>query len=68
MQVNAAGRREVSQNGPVNLWNEFEAIHRMWDGLGRPGWDRLGLTVTADGLHRVWLDNPDGDVGWVLPC
>lgn len=67
MQADDAGRREIRQDGPVNLWNEFEAIHRMWDGLGRPSWDRLGLTVTPDGLHRVWLDDPDSDFEWSLP-
>jgi hypothetical protein len=33
----------------------------------RPGWDRLGLTVTSDGRHRVWLDEPDGPHAWELP-
>ena len=67
MQADVAGKREVRQEGPVNLWDEFEATHRTWDRLGRPGWDRLGLTVTPDGLHRVWLDDPDSDVEWSLP-
>ncbi len=67
MQADDAGRREVRQDGSVNLWDEFEATHRIWDGLGQPNWDRLGLTVTPDGLHRVWLDDPDGDFEWSLP-
>jgi hypothetical protein len=25
-----------------------------------PGWDRYGLSVPADGTHRVWLDRPTG--------
>jgi hypothetical protein len=33
----------------------------------RPRWDRLGLTVTPDGRHRVWLDEPDGAHTWELP-
>jgi hypothetical protein len=57
----------VRQGGPVAIWDEFEAVHGEWEALGRPGWDRLGLTVTADGQHRVWLDEPDGAHGWSLP-
>jgi methyltransferase of ATP-grasp peptide maturase system len=67
MRPDDVGRREVRQDGPVKLWNEFEATYKMWDVLGRPGWDRLGLTVTPDRFHRVWLDDPDGDFGWSLP-
>ena len=67
MQPDDAGEREVRQAGPVKLWNVFETTYEMWDGLGRPSWDRLGLTVTPDRHHRVWLDEPDGDFRWSLP-
>lgn len=67
MQPDDTGEREVRQAGPVKLWNVFETTYKMWDGLGRPSWDRLGLTVTPDGHHRVWLDEPDGDFRWSLP-
>ncbi|MGH3942049.1 MAG: methyltransferase domain-containing protein [Pseudonocardiaceae bacterium] len=67
MQADDTGEREVRQDGPVNMWNEFEATYTMWDELGWPSWDRLGLTVTPDGVHRVWLDEPDGDFRWSLP-
>lgn len=67
IQTDDAGRREVRQHGPVNVWDEFEATRKMWDGLGRPSWDRLGLTVTPDGLHRVWLDDPHSGFEWSLP-
>ena len=67
MHADDAGEREVRQDGPVTIWNEFEATHKMWDGLGRPGWDRLGLTVTPEGFHRIWLDEPDGEFRWSLP-
>jgi methyltransferase of ATP-grasp peptide maturase system len=59
---NEAGEREVRQGGPVPLWDAFEAGYETRDILGRPSWDRLGLTVTPDGAHRVWLDEPDNDV------
>ncbi|CAM5447059.1 methyltransferase domain-containing protein [Kitasatospora aureofaciens] len=52
---------EVVQSGPRNLWDEVEAAWRWWDDQGRPGFDRFGLTVTADS-HAVWLDSPDNPV------
>jgi methyltransferase of ATP-grasp peptide maturase system len=66
-QPDERGERDVWEGGPVDIWGAFEAVHGEWDALGRPGWDRLGLTVTADGQHRVWLDEPDGAHGWSLP-
>ncbi|SDM53426.1 protein-L-isoaspartate(D-aspartate) O-methyltransferase [Lentzea albidocapillata subsp. violacea] len=60
------GEREVRQGGPVRIWDAFEAAQRTWDELGRPNWDRLGLTVTPDGRHRVWLDAPASGIGWDL--
>jgi hypothetical protein len=62
-----AGRREVRQHGPVKLWDEFEASFKTWEMVGKPDWDRLGLTVTPDGFHQLWLDEPDGDFRWSLP-
>jgi methyltransferase of ATP-grasp peptide maturase system len=67
MRADDAGEREVHQDGPVKIWNEFEAAHTMWCGLGQPGWDRLGMTVTPNGSHQVWLDEPDGEFRWSLP-
>lgn len=52
------GDAEVYQGGPRRLWDEVEAAWRRWDGQGRPGWDRLGLTVTAEGEHLLWVDAP----------
>ncbi|WP_017593020.1 methyltransferase domain-containing protein [Nocardiopsis potens] len=54
-----AGRAQVHQSGPRRLWDEVEAAYRWWAGAGRPGIGRFGLTVGADGAHRVWLDDPD---------
>ncbi|MFE2729029.1 hypothetical protein [Kitasatospora sp. NPDC059327] len=52
---------EVVQSGPRRLWDEVEAARRWWDGRGRPGFDRFGLTVTPDG-QTAWLDRPDNPV------
>ncbi|ARF59148.1 protein-L-isoaspartate(D-aspartate) O-methyltransferase [Streptomyces gilvosporeus] len=50
-------RARVWQSGPRRLWNEVEAAYQWWTGLGQPGIDRFGLTVTPEG-QRVWLDDP----------
>jgi protein-L-isoaspartate(D-aspartate) O-methyltransferase len=51
----------VVQAGPRRLWDETEAAYCWWDGQGRPGFDRFGLTV-ADDTERAWLDSPDHPV------
>ncbi|WKK23928.1 hypothetical protein QZH56_35465 [Streptomyces olivoreticuli] len=48
---------EVDQYGPRNLWDETHAAYRLWEGLGKPGRDRAGLTVNRQG-QRIWLDSP----------
>ncbi|MEU3463798.1 methyltransferase domain-containing protein [Streptomyces sp. NPDC006733] len=47
----------VYQAGPRRLWDEVEAAYDWWDGQGRPGLSRFGLTVTAEG-QDAWLDDP----------
>lgn len=59
-------RHRVLQAGPRRLWDEIEAVHREWVRHGRPARDRFGLTVTADGGWRVWLDDPDDATDWGL--
>jgi protein-L-isoaspartate(D-aspartate) O-methyltransferase len=51
-------RGEVYQSGARRMWDEVEAAWRWWDGAGRPGVDRFGLTVRADGTQVAWLDEP----------
>ncbi|MEU9002728.1 methyltransferase domain-containing protein [Streptomyces sp. NPDC048551] len=52
---------DVVQSGPRRLWEETEAAYYWWEGQGRPGFDRFGLTVDSDG-ERAWLDSPDHPV------
>ncbi|WP_234366092.1 methyltransferase domain-containing protein [Streptomyces albireticuli] len=49
---------KVCQSGPRRLWDELEEAHRWWEGKGRPGFERFGLTVTEGGRGSVWLDEP----------
>jgi protein-L-isoaspartate O-methyltransferase len=55
----------VEQYGPRRLWDEIEAVHRWWQGAGKPGLPRFGLTVRPDG-QVVWLDSPAQPI-FVLP-
>ena len=55
----AQGRRAVTWGGPRCLWDDVERAHAVWQRHRRPGWNRLGLTVTPDRSHTVWLDRPD---------
>ncbi|MFE4491457.1 methyltransferase domain-containing protein [Streptomyces niveus] len=52
---------KVYQAGPRRLWDEVEAAHRWWVEQERPGFNRFGLTLDADG-ERAWLDSPDNPV------
>ncbi|MER7703600.1 methyltransferase domain-containing protein [Kitasatospora sp. NPDC097605] len=47
----------VWQYGPRRLWDEVEEAHRWWEERDRPGPERFGLTVGAQG-QRAWLDVP----------
>ncbi|GAB3214141.1 methyltransferase domain-containing protein [Marinactinospora endophytica] len=52
------GPFEAKRCGPRDLWAEVGAAREVWLGAGRPGQDRFGLTVTSDGEHRLWVDEP----------
>lgn len=52
----------VAEGGDTPIWEPVEQAHRVWDAAGRPGWDRLGLTVEPNGRHTVWLDDPSHPV------
>ncbi|MGW1779401.1 methyltransferase domain-containing protein [Streptomyces sp. NPDC002143] len=48
---------QVWQAGPRRLWDEVAAALAWWRAAGEPGYERFGLTVTADG-QQAWLDRP----------
>ncbi|AEM86861.1 methyltransferase domain-containing protein [Streptomyces violaceusniger] len=56
----------LDHGGPRDLWAEREPLLTQWRDAGRPGHQRYGLTVSSEGVHTLWLDEPDG-VGWRLP-
>lgn len=64
--VDDNGEREVTQSGPRHLWDYVENAYEFWKGLGRPPWERFGLTVTAED-QVVWLDEPGASMRWRLP-
>jgi methyltransferase of ATP-grasp peptide maturase system len=60
-----AGRYQVWQGGPRNLWDVVEAAHEQWLALGSPTRARFGITVDPD--HQdLWLDDPEGPHHWPL--
>jgi hypothetical protein len=59
--------RQVAEAGPTPLWAAIEWAFPVWNDTGRPTWDRLDFTVTADGTHDVWIDDPETTHRWRLP-
>ncbi|WP_240690695.1 methyltransferase domain-containing protein [Amycolatopsis sp. CFH S0078] len=52
--------------GGTPLWSSIEWAHDLWTSAGRPGWDRLGLTVEPTGEHTIWIDHPASEHHWRL--
>jgi hypothetical protein len=67
MQPGPDGQRDVRRHGPTRIWHHVETATETWNRIGRPGWERLGLTVHSGQPHRIWLDRPDSDIHWTLP-
>lgn len=53
----------VEQHGQADVWTLAEAAWAQWEAAERPGLDEYGLTVEADGTHRLWMQTPDNVVG-----
>ncbi|GAB3585206.1 methyltransferase domain-containing protein [Amycolatopsis endophytica] len=65
MVTTHGGRTMVTEGGPRRLRDVAEAAHQQWIGLGRPGRERFGVTVTPQ-RQEIRLDDPDGDHRWTL--
>lgn len=48
----------VTQGGPRRVWDSVERAVGTWRAIGEPSRDRYGLTVTTDGTHSYWIDEP----------
>lgn len=44
---------------------DLDGVGGLWQQLGKPDWERFGLTVTPKG-QWVWLDSPDSGHTWPL--
>lgn len=66
LTLGADGARRTVQMGPTRLWDAVERGYHVWEEADRPGWERLGLTVTTD-RQWVWLDKPDNSLCWDIP-
>ncbi|GAA2720246.1 MULTISPECIES: methyltransferase domain-containing protein [Streptomyces] len=52
----------VWQHGPRRLWDEIKDAWAWYDQRSRPNPGRFGMTITPDGTHRAWLDEPGNQV------
>jgi hypothetical protein len=54
------------QGGLRRLWTAVEYAHDEWIAAGSPKRHRIGLTVTSDGTHHIWIDVPHSPHSWSL--
>lgn len=57
---------QITQYGPAKLWDRVEDAYEFWRKVGRPGYERFGITATATEQH-VWFDHPGSEYRWALP-
>jgi protein-L-isoaspartate(D-aspartate) O-methyltransferase len=60
-------RDQVIQAGRRRVWDLVEQAYDDWCAMGRPGRERVGLTVTSDRRQYAWLDTPESEQVWELP-
>ncbi len=48
---------------PDRIRDEVTAAHGWWRRHGSPSLHRFGLTVSVNGEHRAWLDDPGNVIG-----
>jgi hypothetical protein len=61
LAVNPDGNHRVTEIGPTRLWEHVEHVHQQWVDAGRPGWPRLGLTVTPTS-QTIFVDEPGNHI------
>lgn len=55
----------ITEHDPDQLWKTVSRTQQHWQQLGRPTWERFGLTATPE-RQWIWLDQPDGPHTWSL--
>ncbi|MDP8931801.1 MAG: methyltransferase domain-containing protein [Actinomycetota bacterium] len=55
----------VAEHDPDQLWSTVRRAQQHWQQLGRPRWERFGLTATPE-RQWIWLDQPNGPHSWPL--
>lgn len=55
---NGDGQHAVTQGGPRRVWDSVERAAAQWRGMGEPERGRYGVTVTVEGTHHYWVDEP----------
>lgn len=58
------GRGRLTEVGPV--WGDVHNAYRRWVRAGRPEVEQLGLTVSDEGHHLLWVDSPSSTQRWSL--
>jgi len=56
---------DVWQGGPRRLWDLLEAVYRDRFERGCPARPEIGLTVAANGEHRIWT-GARHQTGWLI--
>jgi protein-L-isoaspartate O-methyltransferase len=56
---------QVTQGGPLSLWDTLEHAHDQWIGLDRPAPHQFQITITPDGRQSVTTDHTEQ--AWQLP-
>jgi methyltransferase of ATP-grasp peptide maturase system len=60
-----ARRYRAVEGGPQRLWRTVEGALERYMALGRPAWQRFGITASA--THQsIWLDSPGSGLTWPI--
>ncbi|MGH3566050.1 MAG: methyltransferase domain-containing protein [Pseudonocardia sp.] len=52
------GEHLVTQGGPRRVWDSVQRAVDTWHRMGEPDRGQYGVTITTDGAHAYWVDEP----------
>ncbi|MFI1885768.1 methyltransferase domain-containing protein [Streptomyces jumonjinensis] len=55
-----------SEAGAEGVWETTERWWKWFNDHDQPTWDRFGLTITPEGSHVLWFEEPTGADVWAL--